>query len=164
MVTRYLTASPGSSGRRARKPWRACARPPKCGASELHPRQNHGADRRLPERTPLNARITGTIERDGYRIDKLIFESQPRYYVTANLFVPPGPNRVSGGVGVAAKRGRQGGAHLPARLDRLAKRASCAGYDPPGQGERLEFYDRKRRNPSSAWAPGSTPPPAACAC
>src|SRR5205809_5806305 len=31
----------------------------------------------LPERTPLNARVTGVLERDDYRIEKVIFESQP---------------------------------------------------------------------------------------
>ncbi|MGO8720797.1 MAG: alpha/beta hydrolase, partial [Acidobacteriaceae bacterium] len=41
-----------------------------------------------PEETPLNPRITGTLERNGYRIEKLIFESMPQIYVTANLYVP----------------------------------------------------------------------------
>src|SRR5512138_336529 len=40
------------------------------------------------ERTPLNPRVTGVVERVGYRIEKLIFESRPRLYVTANLYVP----------------------------------------------------------------------------
>src|SRR2546428_1878854 len=31
----------------------------------------------FPERTPLNPRVVGTLERDGYRIEKIIFESQP---------------------------------------------------------------------------------------
>ncbi len=39
-------------------------------------------------RTPLNVRVTGTLERKGYRIEKLMFESLPRLYVTANLYVP----------------------------------------------------------------------------
>lgn len=42
----------------------------------------------LPERTPLNPKITGTISRDGYRIEKVIFESQPKHYVTGILFLP----------------------------------------------------------------------------
>src|SRR5204862_1983848 len=29
----------------------------------------------LPERTPLNPRVVGTIRRDGYHIDKILFES-----------------------------------------------------------------------------------------
>jgi hypothetical protein len=44
----------------------------------------------LPEPTPLNARITGTVQRDGYRIEKVVFESQPGFYVTANLYLPAG--------------------------------------------------------------------------
>src|SRR5262249_51003704 len=43
------------------------------------------------ERTPLNPRVTGTVERPGYRIEKLIFESRPQLYVTANLYLPAAP-------------------------------------------------------------------------
>ena len=41
-----------------------------------------------PARTPLNARVVGTIDRSQYRIEKIIFESQPEVYVTAHLYVP----------------------------------------------------------------------------
>jgi len=43
---------------------------------------------RLPERTPLNPRITGVVRCDGYKVEKVIFESQPKHYVTGALFVP----------------------------------------------------------------------------
>ncbi|MHC4326773.1 MAG: alpha/beta hydrolase [Planctomycetota bacterium] len=42
----------------------------------------------LPERTPLNPQITGVVRRDGYKVEKVIFESQPKHYVTGALFVP----------------------------------------------------------------------------
>ncbi len=42
----------------------------------------------LPERNPLNSQITGKVERDGYTVEKLIFESQPKYHVTGLLFLP----------------------------------------------------------------------------
>ena len=42
----------------------------------------------LPPRTPLNARVTGVIERPGYRIEKVVFESRPNFPVTAHLYVP----------------------------------------------------------------------------
>src|SRR5689334_325143 len=42
----------------------------------------------FPERTPLNARVVGTLDRDGYRVEKIIFESQPKFYVTGNLYLP----------------------------------------------------------------------------
>lgn len=41
-----------------------------------------------PERTPLNARITGTVYRSGFRIEKLVFESRPGFAVTAHLYLP----------------------------------------------------------------------------
>ncbi len=44
----------------------------------------------LPEKTPLKATITGTIEREDFVIEKLHFQSLPRFYVTANLYRPKG--------------------------------------------------------------------------
>jgi cephalosporin-C deacetylase-like acetyl esterase len=48
----------------------------------------------FPEKTPLNPVVTGTIERDGYNIDKIYYESRPSFHVTAHLYYPttgPGP-------------------------------------------------------------------------
>jgi dienelactone hydrolase len=42
----------------------------------------------LPDRTPLNPRIVGTVSRSGYRVEKVIFESQPKHFVTGLFFVP----------------------------------------------------------------------------
>lgn len=42
----------------------------------------------FPQRTPLNVRITGTLDKGGYTIEKIAFESMPRVYVTGNLYVP----------------------------------------------------------------------------
>jgi hypothetical protein len=40
----------------------------------------------FPEaRTALNAHITGSLDCNGYRVEKLIYESLPHYYVTAHL-------------------------------------------------------------------------------
>src|SRR5262245_56672755 len=50
-------------------------------------RQSFGPE---PERTPPNPRITGIVERDTYRIEKVIFDSRPDFPVTANLYVPTG--------------------------------------------------------------------------
>jgi dienelactone hydrolase len=42
-----------------------------------------------PERTPLQAHITGVLEREeGFRVEKLHFQSRPHLYVTANLYLP----------------------------------------------------------------------------
>ena len=42
----------------------------------------------LPARTALNARITGEFQREGYRVQNIVFESQPGLYVTGNLYLP----------------------------------------------------------------------------
>ena len=44
----------------------------------------------FPEKTPLNPRMVGVLEGDGYRVEKLIYESMPNFYVTACLFIPDG--------------------------------------------------------------------------
>jgi dienelactone hydrolase len=42
----------------------------------------------FPEKTPLNARITGRLESDEYTVEKILFESRPNYLVSANLYLP----------------------------------------------------------------------------
>lgn len=42
----------------------------------------------LPEKTQIHATITGTLERDGYVVDMLHYQSRPGLYVTGNLFRP----------------------------------------------------------------------------
>ncbi|MDE0109070.1 MAG: acetylxylan esterase [Bryobacterales bacterium] len=39
-------------------------------------------------KTPLNVQHRGTIERSGYTVEKVAFESLPSVYVTANLYLP----------------------------------------------------------------------------
>ena len=41
-------------------------------------------------RPPLNVTIVGTIRKPGYRIEKLYYESLPKLYVPANLYIPEG--------------------------------------------------------------------------
>ncbi len=41
-----------------------------------------------PEKTPLAAEVTGAVERDEFRVEKLHFQSRPGLYVTANLYLP----------------------------------------------------------------------------
>ena len=42
----------------------------------------------LPEKTPLNATVTGTLERPTFKVEKLHFQSMPGLYVTGNLYLP----------------------------------------------------------------------------
>ncbi len=42
----------------------------------------------LPERTPLQAKITGRLDADGYTVEMLHYQSRPGLYVTGNLYRP----------------------------------------------------------------------------
>ena len=44
-----------------------------------------------PERTPLKATITGSIQGEGYIVDLLHYQSRPGLYVTGNLYRPANP-------------------------------------------------------------------------
>ena len=51
----------------------------------------------LPEKTPLKATVTGTIERGGVIIEKVHYQSKPGLYVTGNLYCPKRTDRGEGG-------------------------------------------------------------------
>ncbi len=98
----------------------------------------------FPERTPLNPRVTGKLERDGYTIEKLVYESQPHYYVTANVYVPSSGSRPFAAVLGTAGHSDAGKAYevYQRMWIALAKRGFLVmAIDPPSQGERLEYFD-----------------------
>ncbi len=95
-----------------------------------------------PERTPLSPRITGVVERDAYRIEKIIFESRPAFPVTANLYVPKDVDLPRPGVVGCCGHSTNGKAEAAYQsfaqgLARLGY--VCLIYDPIGQGERLQY-------------------------
>lgn len=95
----------------------------------------------FPERTPLNARVVGQVQGEGYRIEKVIYESLPGYLVTANLYLPstPGPYP---GVLFSCGHSANGKAIDTYQLAcALMARNGLAvlSYDPVGQGERRQY-------------------------
>ena len=97
----------------------------------------------LPERTPLNARVAGRAKRDGYRVENVVFESQPGFFVTANLYLPAlgGPHPgILLPCGHSAN-GKAAGAYQRASI-LLAKNGFIVlCFDPIGQGERRQLLD-----------------------
>ncbi len=47
----------------------------------------------MPNQTPLNAVIHGKIDREGYSVEKVYFESRPGFFVTGNLYRPTSSSR-----------------------------------------------------------------------
>jgi cephalosporin-C deacetylase-like acetyl esterase len=93
------------------------------------------------ERTPLNPRVTGTVDRPGYRIEKLVFESRPRLYVTANLYLPAAEGRhpaILAPLGHSAN-GKAWPSYQKLFSNLARKGYAVLAYDPFGQGERIEY-------------------------
>ncbi len=104
----------------------------------------------LPARTPLRPRVTGTLVRDGFRVEKVIFESQPRFYVTGALFLPDAKAFAPPYPGVLVPCGH----FQPSKAhdEYQAMGALLAGngmaalvFDPIDQGERLQLLDASGR-------------------
>ena len=112
----------------------------------------------MPERTPLNARVTGSTQMDGFRIQKILFESHPNFPVTALLYLP-GPAEKAKSERLPAILMAPG--HSPAgkagdfAFASAFARAGFAvlSYDPIGQGERLQYPDPAHPETSLAGHP-----------
>src|SRR5436309_6835774 len=101
---------------------------------------------------PLNPRMTGRIEAESYIIEKVIFESLPGFFITANLYRPNQPGRYPA---VLLQSGHtQEGKPEPQRLAaNLALKGFVAlAFDPVGQGEREQTYDRQVGGPLAGWS------------
>lgn len=94
------------------------------------------------ERGPLNTRQLGTVDRGDYRFEKIIYESLPGFYVTANVYVPA---RGSGPFpAILMPVGHSAGGKDSERETAIGlarKGFVVLKYDPIGQGERLQYYD-----------------------
>jgi dienelactone hydrolase len=96
-----------------------------------------------PGKTPLNARVTGVLERAHYRIEKVIFESRPGCLVSANLYLPRG----LGGAApcVLGTCGHSEPGKASELYQGFSQRLARAGfvvliYDPFSQGERDQYH------------------------
>lgn len=97
----------------------------------------------LPDyRGPLNARVLGRLTNPHYTLEKIIFESLPRYYVTADLYLPREPGRHAAVLMSAGHTtlGKTENHRIAANL--ASKGFIALAYDPVGLGERVQSYDR----------------------
>ena len=97
----------------------------------------------FPERTPLNARILRTIEKTDYRIEHIVFESQPGFFVTSSLFLPRNLTGRAPVVLYCSGHSDSGyrGAYVRTILNFVNKGFIVFAWDPVGQGERVQYLD-----------------------
>ncbi|MDF9798410.1 gas vesicle protein [Catalinimonas alkaloidigena] len=96
----------------------------------------------FPEKTPLNPQVTETLVKDGVKVEKLIYESQPGFYVTAALFMPenlkgkaPAIIYCSGHTAL----GFRSDTYQHKILNLARKGFIVLAFDPLGQGERMQY-------------------------
>jgi cephalosporin-C deacetylase-like acetyl esterase len=97
----------------------------------------------LPERNPLDPVVVAVQQRSGYRIESVMFQSRPDFWVTGNLYLPAGPGPFPAIISPCG--------HYP--LARMEPEYQCAyinlvqngfvvlAYDPIGQGERRQYWN-----------------------
>ena len=105
----------------------------------------------FPKRVPLNAKVVGKIDGGDHRIEKVIYESQPRHHVTATLYLPktkpPYPAVLIACGHSKTGKGASYNQFIGITLARNGIAAFC--YDPIGQGERSQILPAEGRKLSS---------------
>jgi len=101
----------------------------------------------FPEKTPLHAQVTGSIEQPGYRIEKIIYESLPGHHVTSDLYLPSGKGPFPG---ILLFCGHEPESKAYAAYQRTAILFAKNGFvvlaiDPISQGERYQMTDQQGR-------------------
>ncbi len=97
---------------------------------------------------PLDAEHVGTIAGDGFDVEKVIFQSLPRVYVTANLYLPRGVVGPTGAVVFLCGHAEAAKTYpeYQAACQRLARNGLVVlAIDPIGQGERKSYLDANGR-------------------
>lgn len=97
----------------------------------------------FPEKTPLRPQVTKKIEKEGFTVEHVVYESQPGFYVTSSLYLPKGKKKnlpvviyCSG----HAEEGYRSDTYQHVILNLVSKGFAVFAFDPVGQGERLEYY------------------------
>jgi cephalosporin-C deacetylase-like acetyl esterase len=106
------------------------------------------------EKAPLNAKVLGSTQLDGFRIEKILYESQPNFFVTALLYIPDGATAKLPAIVMAPGHAASGKAGDFAMAATFARNGfAVLSYDPIGQGERLQYPDPAHAGQSLATRP-----------
>ena len=97
----------------------------------------------FPERTPLNGQVVAKEDRGDYRVEKIIFESQPKHFVSGLLYLPKTKPPFPGVLFPCGHSGNGKASEVYQRGCILLARNGLAAfcYDPIDQGERYQLLD-----------------------
>lgn len=106
----------------------------------------------FPQRGDLNAKVLGSVKGTGYTIEKIMFESVPGRYVTANLYLPDnGQKKHPASLELCGHGLRGKGAYSVSAELMAVNGIAVMVVDPIGQGERLQLID-ENGNPATRGA------------
>jgi dienelactone hydrolase len=99
----------------------------------------------MPEKTPLNARTVGSFERPRYRVEKVVYESQPNFHISGNLYIPTVGRPPYPGILYQmghTTNGKAGDTYQICCQTLAGLGYLVLGFDPMGQGERTYYPGR----------------------
>src|SRR5450759_3655354 len=104
----------------------------------------------FPVKTSLNAKITRIIDKESYKVEHIVYESQPGFFVTSSLFIPKGLKKNSKSPSVIycsghSDNGYRSEVYQQVIMNLVRKGFIVFAFDPVGQGERSEYYDPDTR-------------------
>jgi len=94
----------------------------------------------FPEKQNLNPKVLGSSQQKGFRVEKIIFESLPKRYVTANLYLPEGKGPFPASLELCG-HGMSGKIGSAEAVLMALNGIAVLVVDPIGQGERVQFLD-----------------------
>lgn len=100
----------------------------------------------FPAKNPLVPVTVKTIHKDGYRIENVMFQSRPNFWVTGNLYIPTTGNGPFPGIISPCGHyplARMVPQYQSAYVNLVRNGFVVLGYDPIGQGERRQYWDPK---------------------
>jgi dienelactone hydrolase len=102
----------------------------------------------FPEKTPLNPKIMGVVQKEGFRIEKVIYESMPDFYVTGCLFIPDGI--VGKRPAIIQCSGHSFPSFKAPDKQKMIYNLVRKGFivfatDAIGQGERVQYWDNDKK-------------------
>ncbi len=141
MLYRYLLTQAEKAFKRRQAAYEQLQTPEQLGAHQDRMRDFLRAQLgHFPAKTPLNARVVRRDERQGYAVERILYESRPRHYVTALLYLPDTPPPHPAVLVACGHTANGKSSKTYQRVGILLANSGMAAlvYDPIGQGERYQ--------------------------